>query len=222
MAWVVPVLAMFATMIALSRRSAREAERVPVTVDDQRLLDGHGVIVLREHVVRLVIRWSELVVDTVHGETRRVTLPPGTNDERLLKSIRARWPELVLFDAHTLVRRVERKRSSRPPHRTPPRAPFTLSRPHDGDGYREAAASLWVLDYAGERPWSITVTPDGWTLEREGTPAVTLAGPILLVHTRDFALRIVTGSRDEVLPCDMERDVREALRLTRQLLDETS
>lgn len=208
------VISLIGGVVALSLQSLA-GTRGGLRVEHDRLLEAKGVVVLREHVARVLVTVTGLRIDTVHGETRHADLEVTDDARRVLDEIHLAWPELTRFDRRTLVRNlVVRPRG----HLTsPPREPFVIERAQPGEGYRDGRETSIRLVHAEEPRWSIVEEHGSFAVEHAGT-TTRIAPPIVLIHLWRGGVRIVTAEGEISVRCTRERDAREAVRLVRHLL----
>ncbi|MBX7195256.1 MAG: hypothetical protein K1X94_24590 [Sandaracinaceae bacterium] len=200
--------------VAAASGSARAA-----FVEPGRIVSERGVLVLREHVVRLVATRHELRVDTVHGGSCALALDGRAVARSLIDEIHTAWPELRRWDERTLYR--EATARGREPvawSELVVRAPFAILAPPGSDGYRDAAPSGVTLRYEGTTPWSLERGADALAALIGGAPARVLRGPLVHVRVNEREIRLLTAGDDVVLPCAEGRHAREGAVVLRRLL----
>jgi hypothetical protein len=210
--------ALFGGLVVLSI-SASAGARTGALVESDRLTNEGGVVVLREHVARIVASASYLRIDTLHGDVRGLALEGGVESRQVIGEIAAAWPELARFGEHTLYR-VPSRRPSIPLADVHVREPFVLELAHRGDGYRDGGEGGLCVSYRGATPWSVRQDGDGLEVSRAGAPPRRLSAPLVLVHATKEGARILTANDEVVVPAERERDLRESVRLLRRAFAE--
>lgn len=213
------MLSLFGGLVVLSISASARA-RTGAFVESDRLTNEGDVVVLREHVARIVASASHLRIDTLHGDVRGLALEGGVDSRQVVDEVAAAWPELARFGAHTLYR-VPPRRASIPLPQVHVREPFVLDLAHRGDGYRDGGEGGLCVSYRGPGSWSVRQDGDGLLVTRAGAPMRRMPGPVVLVHATPQGVRILTASDEAVVSVERDRDLREAVRLLRRAFVES-
>jgi hypothetical protein len=214
------MLALFAGLVVLTI-SAQSGWRTGALVESDRLTHEGSVVVLREHVARVVASPNHVRIDTVHGEVRSLPLAGSVDARQVVAELAAVWPELARWGPVTL-HRVAERRATIALADLSEREPLAIEPPHRGEGYRDAGQRDVRVWFRGPRPWSVERDGAGVVVRVGDALTRRLEGPVVLVHATPEGPRLVTAADEMVVPSARERDTREAVRLLRRVFVEES